>query len=730
MDITSLIDGLNDRQREAVSAPPGNYLVIAGAGSGKTRVLVHRIAWLVQAEAVSPHGILAVTFTNKAAAEMRARIEHLLDIPVQGMWVGTFHGIAHRLLRRHWKEAGLPENFEILDADDQLRVVKRVMRALDLDEAKWPPRQAAWFINSQKEEGRRARHVPGGDDLFQITHKRIYENYEELCQQSGLVDFSELLLRSHELWLENAELLEHYQQRFRHLLVDEFQDTNTIQYAWLRVLAGDSAQVMAVGDDDQSIYGWRGAKIGNMQDFTRHFRDVRTIRLEQNYRSTGNILRAANALIAVNSDRLGKNLWTSDGDGAPIRVFSAYNDADEARFVVNRIQQWLDEGGSAQEAAILYRSNAQSRVLEEALMRGGIAYRIHGGQRFFERVEVKNALAYLRLLHDPNSDPAFERVVNTPTRGIGDKTVDTLRLAAREQGVSLHQASVNVLAAGALPGRAANALAGFLNLLTEMRAATADLSLHAMAEHVLDVSGLMRYHMSEKGERGLARKENLEEFVRACRLFSADSMSPLEVSAEGPSSVLVEFLDQVALDAGDTQGNDGPAVQLMTLHSAKGLEFPLVFMAGVEEGLFPHRMSAEDPSRLEEERRLAYVGITRAMRELYITYAETRRLHGTDSYNRPSRFLREVPSEVMEEVRLGGSLFQPASFGGGGRSSLKLADPDAALHMGQRVMHGKFGEGVVLQCEGNGERARVQVNFAAAGAKWLILGMANLQPID
>lgn len=730
VDITHLVDGLNDRQRAAVTAPPGNLLVIAGAGSGKTRVLVHRIAWLVEAENVSPHGVLAVTFTNKAAAEMRSRIEHLLDIPTQALWVGTFHGIAHRLLRRHWKEAGLPENFEILDADDQLRVVKRVMRALDVDEQKWPARQAAWFINSQKEEGLRARHVPSGDDLFQITHKRIYEAYEEVCRQSGLVDFTELLLRSHELWLEDRMLLEHYQQRFRHILVDEFQDTNTIQYAWLRVLAGTSARVMAVGDDDQSIYGWRGAKIENMQDFERQLTDVHTIRLEQNYRSTGNILRAANTLIARNTGRLGKELWTAGSEGAPIRLFSAYNDADEARFIVSRIRQWLDDGGSPQETAVLYRSNAQSRVLEEALMREGIPYRIHGGQRFFERIEVKNALAYLRLLLDPDSDPAFERVINTPVRGIGDKTVDAIRAAARARGTSLHRAAVDLVARGGLPARAANAVAGFLQLILDLRNATHDSGLHQMAEHVIDASGLMAFHMAERGERGLARKENLEEFIRACRLFSSEWISPIENADEKRPGILQEFLDQVALDAGEAQGPDGPSVQMMTLHSAKGLEFPLVFIAGVEEGLFPHRMSAEDPVRLEEERRLAYVGITRAMKELYITYAETRRLNGTDNYNRPSRFLRELPSEVLEEVRLGGNLVQPAWSGVRGGSLSVTPVAGQGLHVGQRVMHARFGEGVVLQCEGAGERARVQVNFSSGGSKWLILGMANLQPVD
>ncbi len=730
MDVTHIIDGLNERQREAVTAPLGNHLVIAGAGSGKTRVLVHRIAFLVEAVGASPFGILAVTFTNKAAAEMRIRIEELLNLSVRSMWVGTFHGIAHRLLRMHWREAGLPENFQILDADDQLRLVKRVMRSLDIDEQKWPARQATWFINGQKDEGKRARDVPAGDDLFQITHKKIYEAYEELCQQSGLVDFAELLLRSHELWLNDPELLAHYQGRFQHILVDEFQDTNTIQYAWLRVLAGDKSHVMAVGDDDQSIYGWRGARIENIHRYSEHFQPVNVIRLEQNYRSTSNILKAANGLIEKNSDRLGKELWTDGEAGDPIRLYSAYNDLDEARFIADRSQRWIDHGGSPQEIAVLYRSNAQSRVLEEAFLRADIPYRIYGGQRFFERAEIKNALAYMRLVHERHSDPAFERVVNTPTRGIGDKTVDAIRLYARERGISLWQASKEGIADGTFPGRIANKVSVFLRLIDDMAETAREMKLHEIAEHCIDASGLMTFHMSERGERGLARKENLEELVRACRQFSQDAVFPLEAELE--TSPLADFLDQVALDSGESQAESGPAVQMMTLHSAKGLEFPLVFLAGVEEGLFPHRMSAEDPARLEEERRLAYVGVTRAMRQLYITYAETRRLHGSDSYNRPSRFLLEIPNDVLEEVRVGGVAQRGlggGSVSGGLSHGLEPAE-EGMLRMGQRVLHGKFGEGVVMQCEGSGDRARVQVNFMGAGAKWLMLGYANLEPLD
>ena len=726
MDVTHILDGLNDRQRDAVTAALGNHLVIAGAGSGKTRVLVHRIAFLIEALGASPYGVLAVTFTNKAAAEMRVRIEELLNLSVRTMWVGTFHGIAHRLLRMHWREAGLPENFQILDADDQLRLVKRVMRALDIDEQKWPARQATWFINSQKDEGRRARDVPAGDDLFQITHRKIYEAYEELCDQGGLVDFAELLLRSHELWLNDAALLAHYQERFQHILVDEFQDTNTIQYAWLRVLAGDRSHIMAVGDDDQSIYGWRGARIENIHRYGEHFAPVTTIRLEQNYRSTGNILKAANGLIARNTERLGKELWTEGDPGDPIRVYSAYNDLDEARFVAERTERWIDDGGSPQEVAVLYRSNAQSRVLEEAFLRADIPYRIYGGQRFFERAEIKNALAYMRLVHDRHSDPAFERVVNTPTRGIGDKTVEAIRSFARERGISLWQASKEGISSGTFSGRVSKSVGAFVSLIDALSDSVQELKLHELADACIDQSGLMAFHMSERGERGMARKENLEELVRACRQFSQDLVFPL--APEEENNPLADFLDQVALDSGESQADSGPAVQMMTLHSAKGLEFPLVFLAGVEEGLFPHRMSAEDPARLEEERRLAYVGVTRAMRQLYITYAETRRLHGTDSYNRPSRFLLEIPSDVLEEVRVGG--VAQRSFGGGGLVDDAFEQEEGSLRMGQRVHHGKFGEGVVLQCEGSGDRARVQVNFSAAGAKWLMLGYANLVPLD
>lgn len=728
MDITHIIDGLNEPQREAVSAPLSNALVIAGAGSGKTRVLVHRIAWLVDIENVSPHGILAVTFTNKAAAELRARTESLLNVSAKSMWVGTFHSLAHRLLRMHWLEAKLPQNFQILDSDDQLRLIKRIMKAQSIDDKKWPPRQVAWFINGQKDEGRRAKEVPTGDDLFQITHQRIYQAYEDACNQGGLVDFAELLLRSHELWLNNPELLAHYQTRFQHVLVDEFQDTNTIQYAWLRVLVGAHSKIMAVGDDDQSIYGWRGAKIENIQRFSQDFSDVMTVRLEQNYRSTQTILEAANSLIQRNTNRLGKELWSEGEKGELIKLYAGFNDLDEARFIAERIAQWIEGGGSPNETAILYRSNAQSRVLEEALLRANIPYQIYGGQRFFDRIEIKNALAYMRLIEDRNSDPAFERVVNTPPRGIGDKTIEGVRQLARTRGVSLWTAAQAGIEEGLFTSRVHGAIGAFLGLINDLAEAVAPLDLDELAQQVVEVSGLMVFHSQERGERGLARKENLEELVTACRQFSGDLVFPFEDGDRAEVSVLQEFLDQMTLDAGDRQAAQGPSVQMMTLHSAKGLEFPLVFLGGMEEGLFPHRMSADEPGRMEEERRLAYVGITRAMQELYLTYAESRRLHGQDNYNRPSRFLLEMPKELLSEVRMKASVNH--SYGSAAPQRSMYSDEVVeGMRMGQRVMHGKYGEGVVLQFEGGGERAKVQVNFSE-GAKWLMVGYANLQILD
>ncbi len=715
MDVSDILSGLNQAQREAVAADNQNLLVLAGAGSGKTRVLVHRIAWLIRAEGLSPGSIMAVTFTNKAAREMRSRVEEMLEIRSHGLWMGTFHGLAHRLLKAHWREAGLPQEFQILDADDQLRLVKRVCRELQLDEARWPPKQAMWYINGQKDEGLRARHIePAPGDLFARTMLEVYRAYEAACERAGLVDFAELLLRAHELWLKNPEVLAHYQNRFRQILVDEFQDTNTIQYAWLRVLAGNRIPVVAVGDDDQSIYGWRGAKIENIQRFSDDFHPVQTVRLEQNYRSTQTILEAANGVISHNFGRLGKELWTAGEQGEAITVYAGYNEHDEARFIVEQIERWSEEGEALSDSAILYRSNAQSRVLEEALLRVGLPYRIYGGQRFYERLEIRNALAYLRLLPGRGDDAAVERVINTPPRGIGAKTMDKVRDTARERELPLWQAIDIVLEEKLLPARALSALEGFRVLIDELDSGTDELPLEELVEHVVEGSGLLDFHRQEKGEKGQARVENLEELVAAARQFEAD---PAE-----STSPLQQFLDNAALDAGDAQADEHEdSVQLMTLHSAKGLEFPLVFLAGMEENLFPHRMSVEEPGRLEEERRLCYVGITRAMQKLYITYAESRRLHGSESFNTPSRFLREIPADLLREVRINNTLSRPVS------GFDRAAVPDTDLGLGQRVYHQIFGEGTVLNFEGRGGSARVEVNFDGEGAKWLVLQYANLQ---
>ena len=716
MDVSDILSPLNDAQRDAVAAENQNMLVLAGAGSGKTRVLVHRIAWLIRAMDISPWSILAVTFTNKAAREMRSRIEEMLQLPSHGMWVGTFHGLAHRLLKAHWKEAGLPQNFQILDSDDQLRLVKRVCRELELDESRWPPKQAQWYINGQKDEGLRAAHidVPHGD-LFGHTMLQVYRAYETACERAGLVDFAELLLRAHELWLKSPEVLQHYQSRFRHILVDEFQDTNTIQYAWLRVLAGEHIPVVAVGDDDQSIYGWRGAKIENIQRFSDDFADTRTVRLEQNYRSTETILKAANGVIAHNAGRLGKQLWTAGETGEPLSLYAGFNEHDEARFIVEQAESWLQQGNNRSSIAILYRSNAQSRVLEEALIRAAIPYRIYGGQRFYERMEIRNALAYLRLLLNRGDDAAIERVINTPPRGIGSKTLETVRACARERSFSLWQAIGAVIEEKLLPARALGALEGFTVLINELDSGTDELVLEEIAEQVIQGSGLVDFHEKEKGERGQARVENLEELVSAAKQFVAEGeeMSPLQ-----------QFLDNAALDAGDAQADEHEdSVQLMTLHSAKGLEFPLVFLAGMEENLFPHRMSLEEPGRLEEERRLCYVGITRAMEKLVLSYAESRRLHGSETFNTPSRFVREIPAELIHEVRLQSTITRPVS------NVMQAQVPDTGLSLGQRVYHQIFGEGVVLNFEGRGGNARVEVNFDDEGSKWLVLQYANLQLI-
>ena len=719
MDVSHIIDALNDAQREAVTAQNDHLLVLAGAGSGKTRVLVHRIAWLMQVDKVPPTGILAVTFTNKAAKEMRYRIEQMMNIPARGLWFGTFHGIAHRLLRAHYQDAGLPENFQVLDSDDQLRLIKRVMRELQIDESRWPPKQAQWFINGQKDEGLRAEHIqenPG--DHFTATMLTVYRQYEKLCNLSGLVDFGELLLRSHELWLYRPELLSHYQSRFQQILVDEFQDTNTIQYAWLQILAGNRVPLTVVGDDDQSIYGWRGAKIENIQQYQRDFPNARMVRLEQNYRSTQLILKAANAVIANNQGRLGKELWTDGPDGEPISLYAAFNEQDEANYIADTIGSWVNEGNLRSESAILYRSNAQSRVLEESLIRQGIPYRVYGGLRFYDRQEIRNAIAYLRLVHYRRDDAAFERVVNIPARGIGAKSLADMRAFATERSISLWESAERLLEAGQVKGRAKTGLQSFMGIIERLTEMVGDASLHGLMKTTLELSGLKDYHASEKGEKGQARVENLEELVNA--------LSDYEVE-EGVDP-LSEFIAQAALDAGEAQAEaNEDCVQLMTLHSAKGLEFPLVFLAGVEEGLFPHSMSLEEPGRMEEERRLAYVGITRAMQKLVLTYAESRRLYGQEKFHALSRFVREIPGDCIQEVRLRNTVSRPVMMARP-NESLFSQEPDVGtgFSLGQRVRHPKFGEGIVMNSEGSGHHTRVQVNFDE-GAKWLVLAYAPLE---
>jgi DNA helicase-2/ATP-dependent DNA helicase PcrA len=721
MDVTPILESLNDAQRQAVTAPMDPLLVIAGAGSGKTRVLTHRAAWLIDVEGISPQGLLAVTFTNKAAAEMRGRIETLLQMPVNHLWIGTFHGLAHRLLRRHWREACLPQNFQIIDSDDQLRLIKRLLKNLELDDNRWVPREIQYFINAQKDEGLRPQHLDDERDPNRRQFISLYQNYQEVCDRGGLVDFAELLLRAHELWRDNAELLSHYQRRFQHLLVDEFQDTNAIQYAWLRMLAGGHGVPFVVGDDDQSIYRWRGARVEHIYRFQKDFPGASVVKLEQNYRSTATILNAANAVIANNNSRMGKNLWTEGADGEPIRIYSAYNERDEADFVVGRLRDWSAQGNPRADSAVLYRSNAQSRVLEEALINAGLPYRVYGGLRFFERAEIKDALAYLRLLSNRDDDSSFERIVNRPARGIGARTVETMRSYARANSCSMWRAA-GAVASDGLNGRVAASVVAFLNLIEGAARSTGGLDLAEQVDHVIHTSGLIELFKKEKGERAETRIENLEELVSAARSFKsdpADEMSDLDA-----------FLSHAALEAGEGQAEAWEdCVQLMTMHSAKGLEFPLIFLCGMEDGLFPHQRSIADPNGLEEERRLCYVGMTRAKQCLYITYAEQRRLHGMDSYSQPSRFIAEIPAEFVEEVRPKVQVSRPmvaASRSSGRTTGTTRAGAELGIRLGQRVHHGKFGDGVILNCEGQGAHARVEVNFETAGTKWLVLSYANL----
>ena len=718
MDVSYLLEGLNDKQREAVAAPRVNMLVLAGAGSGKTRVLVHRIAWLLSVEQASPFSIMAVTFTNKAAAEMRHRIEDLIGTSQGGMWIGTFHSLAHRLLRAHYLDAGLPQDFQIIDSDDQYRLIRRIVKSMALDDKQWPPRQGMWYINGKKDEGLRPQHIQTYGNPVETTWLKVYQAYQEACDRAGLVDFAELLLRAHELWLNKPQILEHYQHRFTNILVDEFQDTNRIQYAWIRMLAGQTGKVMIVGDDDQSIYGWRGAQVENIQNFLNEFPGAETIRLEQNYRSTSNILKAANALIANNSDRLGKNLWTEGAEGEPISLYCAFNDLDEARYVVGRIKRWHEEGGALADCAILYRSNAQSRIMEEALLQANMPYRIYGGQRFFERQEIKDALSYMRLTANRHDDSSFERVVNTPTRGIGDRTLDVVRQVARDNQITLWESALQVIEHKMLAGRAIAAIARFLELIETLANETADMPLHVQTDRIIRDSGLKAMYEQEKGEKAQARIENLEELVTATRQFSYqdedEDLMPLQA-----------FLSHAALESGEGQADAyQDAVQLMTLHSAKGLEFSQVFIVGVEEGMFPSQMSLDEGGRLEEERRLAYVGVTRAMKKLTLTYAENRRLYGKEVSHRPSRFIGELPKECVEEVRLRATVSRPVNHH---RLGTPIVSNDTGYSLGQRVKHPKFGEGTIINIEGSGEHCRLQIAFNGEGIKWLVAAFARLE---
>ena len=706
MDVSHIVKDLNKAQREAVTSEMGAKLILAGAGSGKTRVLIHRIAWLIQVEQVSPWAILAVTFTNKAAKEMRGRAEMLLGSPLGGMWMGTFHGLAHRLLRLHWQEANLAQNFQILDSDDQLRLVKRLSKEANLDTKNWPPRQTQYFINNNKEEGRRPQHIETTNDLYAQQMVKLYAAYEEACQRGGLVDFAELLLRAHELWLQRPDVLQNYQQRFQHILVDEFQDTNSIQYAWLRNLAGDQGHIFAVGDDDQSIYGWRGAKIENIQDFQSHFKAATLIKLEQNYRSSGNILAGANAVIANNPSRLGKNLWTADEAGEPIKIYRAFNEIDEARFVIDKIIEWIEQGNLRASCAILYRSNAQSRLMEEALLQMSVPYRVYGGLRFFERSEVKDALAYLHLVANQYNDAAFERAINQPPRGIGTKTLERIRAEAKETNQPLWQASFQLIEQKKLTPRIANLIQFFMKLITDISATETTLGLKGCMTACIKQSGLKAHFGKNRDGKGEARIENLDELINTAGRFNQAEASFLNTENMTKLSC---FLSHVALEAGETQGDSNQdCVQLMTLHSAKGLEFPLVFLIGLEEGLFPHSMSAYDPARLEEERRLCYVGMTRAMRQLYICYAESRYLRGEHSNPVPSRFLREIPKSVCHEVR-NMPTYQPTN---------------SIFKVGQTVRHPNYGEGPIVDITGTGGKAIIQINFDRMGERSL---MANTQ---
>ena len=722
MDVSYILDELNPIQREAVTDESPHSLILAGAGSGKTKVITHKVAWLSSVKGINPMSLLTVTFTNKAAKEMRGRIENILDENLNQMWCGTFHGIFHKMLKIHWQDANLVKDFSVIDSEDQIRVLKRVIQGMNLDLETWQPRDTQWFINKQKDEGKRKASLSMNATFVEEKMVDIMREYQKTCDREGLVDFAEILIRSFELLDKNAELLKHYQDRFQHILVDEFQDTNEIQYLLLKKLVGKNGSMTVVGDDDQSIYSWRGAKSTNLKRFTKDFNKVKTIKLEQNYRSSKNILACANSVIRNNPDRLGKELWSQKDEGEQVKVYRAFNERDEANFIVGIIKRWLEEGGSLSETAIIYRSNAQSRVLEDSILNSELPYRIYGGVRFYERMEIKNALAYAKLAINTNNDSQFERIINIPPRGIGIKTMDQVREYSKKENMSLWK-SAEILFKDK-DTKVAKNISSFFTIINKLQECNFNENLDKFFGDLISLSGLKDYHGKEPGEKGRSRVENLDELISATSEYFS-----LGEDANDERSLLELFLDQASLDAGENQANENEdAIQMMTLHSSKGLEFPLVFMAGCEEGLFPHRRSAEDPKQLAEERRLCYVGMTRAMERLYLTHAETRTIYGIDSFSPVSRFIKEIPEELIYEIRVASEtevkdkVFEPRIVGG---TEHKVG----GFSLGDRVEHKSFGEGVILNYEGEGSNARVEVNFDNGGTKWLVLSFANLEKI-
>ncbi|MBL6693871.1 MAG: DNA helicase II [Proteobacteria bacterium] len=723
MDVSFILDDLNDEQRQAVTSESKKLLVLAGAGSGKTKVLVHRIAWLIKALGYSTHSVLAVTFTNKAASEMTGRIELILEQPIPELWCGTFHSISNKILRRHYKEAGLERDFSILDSDDQLRIIKRVLKRLEIDDEQWPAEKVRWQINNWKDDGLRPNDIDDKGDFNLEILKKIYLEYGNYLDSENLLDFGELILRSYELIKNNAELQRVYRSKFQNILIDEFQDTNTIQFKWINNLVGERSNVTAVGDDDQSIYGWRGAKIENINKFAKG-KETEMVRLEQNYRSTENILNAANAVIGKNSNRLGKKLWTAGNKGELIEVFEAYSEQEEASFISDKVIKISQEGDQYKDIAVLYRSNAQSRVIEEFLLRENLPYVIYGGVRFYERLEIKNVLSYLRLCVNFSDNSAFERAIGAPTRGIGEKTLAMIREHATQSNTSLFAASKQLLTNDLIKGKGGSSLGGFISFIEKASETIPEMPPHEFVEMVINQSGLIEHHLKERGEKGKIRIENINELISAVKSF--DTLNKGEDLSEF-GSVIAAFLSSVSLDMGETQAHKADdAVQLMTLHSAKGLEFKYVFMVGMEESIFPHSRSSENISELEEERRLCYVGITRARAKLHLTYAEFRRLYGQDSYNPPSRFINEIPNDHLEFVRPRQN-YSTSYYGT--VSQIKEEHNDFEFNLGDNVRHKTFGDGVVLSMEGSGDAARIQVNFYEVGTKWLVAAYANLQKI-